>query len=93
MPAEDDPIEQVTAATQRALDGNLARHAGKLAEQGKLFVRDRLDLLLDPGSFIEDALLANTSATDLPADGVVTGTGTVDGRHVVVVANDPTSRP
>ncbi len=39
---------------------------------------------------MEDALLANSAAEDLPADGVVTGAGTVDGRPVCVVANDPT---
>ncbi|MEO6988716.1 MAG: acyl-CoA carboxylase subunit beta [Aquihabitans sp.] len=70
--------------------GNLAKVGDKLERQGKLFVRDRLDLLLDAGSFVEDALLANTSATDLPADGVVTGVGRVEGRAVCVVANDPT---
>jgi len=75
---------------QRALVGNLHKEAGKLAAQGKLFVRERLALLLDPGSFVEDALLANTMVADLPADGVVTGVGTVEGRPVCVVANDPT---
>ncbi|HEY5153309.1 MAG TPA: acyl-CoA carboxylase subunit beta [Acidimicrobiales bacterium] len=74
----------------RALQGNLERGAAKLAEQGKLFVRDRLALLLDPDSFVEDGLLANSLAEDLPADGVVTGIGTVDGRAVCVMANDPT---
>jgi acetyl-CoA carboxylase carboxyltransferase component len=82
--------EQLAAAAKRALAGNLARGAEKLAQQHKLFVRDRLDLLLDPGSFVEDGLLANAMADDLPADGVVTGTGTVDGRTVCVMANDPT---
>ncbi len=53
-------------------------------------MRDRLALLLDEGSFVEDALLANTAAEDLPADGVVTGVGRVDGRPVCVMANDPT---
>ncbi|MCB1259447.1 MAG: acyl-CoA carboxylase subunit beta, partial [Acidimicrobiales bacterium] len=77
-------------ATARALEGNLAKVGDKLAQQGKLFVRERLDLVLDPGSFVEDALLANAAADDLPADGVVTGTGTVDGRPVCVMANDPT---
>ena len=81
---------ELSKRTERALAGNLHKEAEKLARQGKLFVRDRLALLLDDGSFIEDALLANTSAADLPADGVVTGTGTVDGRPVAVVANDPT---
>ena len=86
-----NPID-VAAATERARQGNLAKEGAKLARQGKLFVRDRLALLLDEGSFVEDALLANALAPmgDLPADGVVTGTGTIDGRAVCVMANDPT---
>jgi acetyl-CoA carboxylase carboxyltransferase component len=88
--AEPTAADRVAAAAERALAGNLAKVGDKLERQGKLFVRDRLDLLLDPGSFVEDALLANTSATDLPADGVVTGVGTIDGRPVCVMANDPT---
>ncbi len=67
-----------------------AAAAAKLAAQGKLHPRARLDLLLDPGSFVEDGLLANALAGGLPADGVITGRGTVDGRAVLVVANDPT---
>ena len=84
--------DQLAAAAQRALQGNLAKEGEKLARQGKLFVRQRLDLLLDPGSFVEDGLLVNVMAPagDLPADGVVTGTGTIDGRPVAVMANDPT---
>ncbi|HEX9969702.1 MAG TPA: acyl-CoA carboxylase subunit beta [Acidimicrobiales bacterium] len=82
--------DAIAAATRRALEGNLAKEGEKLARQGKLFVRDRLGLLLDEGSFVEDGLLANATATDLPADGVVTGRGTVDGRPVCVMANDPT---
>jgi acetyl-CoA carboxylase carboxyltransferase component len=74
----------------RALAGNLAKEGEKLARQRKLFVRDRIALLVDKGSFVEDGLLANTAAADLPADGVVTGLGRVDGRAVYVVANDPT---
>ena len=74
----------------RARAGNLHREAEKLARQGKLFVRDRLGLLFDDATFVEDGLLANTLATDLPADGVVTGHGRVAGRAALVVANDPT---
>ena len=60
-------------------------------EQNKLFVRDRLALLLDSADdFVEDGLLVNALAGDLPADGVVTGVGQVDGRPVAVMANDPT---
>jgi acetyl-CoA carboxylase carboxyltransferase component len=80
----------VGKAAERALQGNLHKEAEKLARQHKLFVRERLALLLDEGSFVEDGLLANAAATDLPADGVVTGIGRVDGRPVCVVANDPT---
>ena len=82
--------ERVAHITERALAGNLAKGADKLAEQGKLFVRDRLALLLDDGSFVEDGLLANALADNLPADGVVTGVGRVDGRPVCVMANDTT---
>ena len=82
--------ERVAEFTERALAGNLAKGADKLAEQGKLFVRERLALLLDEGSFVEDGLLANALADDLPADGVVTGVGRVDGRPVCVMANDTT---
>ena len=84
-----DP-DRVREATERAQRGNLEKEGEKLARQGKLFVRDRLARLLDEDSFAEDALLANALAGDLPADGVITGTGRVDGRPVCVVANDPT---
>jgi acetyl-CoA carboxylase carboxyltransferase component len=64
--------------------------AAKLAEQNKLYVRERIALLFDEDSFIEDGQLANALAGDLPADGVVTGQGLVDGRPALVIANDPT---
>ncbi len=67
-----------------------ARAAAKLEAQHKLYVRDRIALLLDHGSFVEDGRYANALAEGLPADGVVTGRGTVDERPVVVIANDPT---
>ena len=77
-------------ATGRGLAGGPARHHEKSAEQGKLPVRERLALLLDDGSFAEEALLANWDQDGLGADGVVTGVGEVDGRPVAVMANDPT---
>jgi len=51
-------------------------------------VRDRLAVLFDPGSFVEDGLLASAAGGALPADGVVTGVGRVDGRPVAVIAHD-----
>ncbi|MFN2466236.1 MAG: acyl-CoA carboxylase subunit beta [Candidatus Dormibacteria bacterium] len=74
---------------QQVLAGG-QKHRQRLAEQNKLPVRERLALLLDPESFVEDGLFANVLAEDLPADGVVTGVGRVDGRPVCVMANDPT---
>jgi acetyl-CoA carboxylase carboxyltransferase component len=81
----------VTHATHDAAEHlRAARAGGDRGRLGtKLPVRERLDLLLDSGSFVEDGLLA--SALDgLPADAVVTGTGTIDGRAVAVIAHDPT---
>ncbi len=67
------------------------KYREKLREEGKLFVRDRLKLLLDPGAeFQEDWLFARSQEPDTPADGVVTGVGRVGGRTVCVMANDYT---
>jgi acetyl-CoA carboxylase carboxyltransferase component len=83
-------------AEARALAGGPERHREKAREQGKLAVRDRVGLLLDthPGtgesSFSEEALLANWNEDGLGADGVVTGVGTIEGRPVALMANDPT---
>jgi len=74
---------------ERALKGG-TRYLQKLREQNKLTARERLDILLDPGSFVEDGLFANVLADELPADGVITGLGMIDGRQVAVMANDPT---
>ena len=74
---------------EKALRGG-TRYLPKLREQNKLTARERLDILLDKDSFIEDGLFANVLADDLPADGVVTGLGMIEGRQVAVMANDPT---
>jgi methylmalonyl-CoA decarboxylase subunit alpha len=67
------------------------KYRDKLKVEGKLFVRDRLKLLLDPGSeFQEDFLFARNQEADTPADGVVTGVGAVGGRTVCIMANDYT---
>ena len=62
-------------------------------ERGKLPVRGRIDLLLDPGTaFLELSPLAAFGMYDgrVPAAGIVTGVGRVSGREVVIVANDAT---
>jgi methylmalonyl-CoA decarboxylase subunit alpha len=83
--------QSASDAARRALQGGAEKYHQKLAEQGKLFVRARLRLLLDDADgFAEDGLLASALAGDLPADAVVTGVGTVGGRPVAVMANDST---
>jgi acetyl-CoA carboxylase carboxyltransferase component len=83
-------VSDLAGATERALGGGPQRHREKAREQGKLAVRERIALLLDEGSFAEEALLANWQEDGLGADGVVTGVGEVDGRPVALMANDPT---
>jgi len=79
--------EAVHAGSQSAVEKQHAR--------GKLTARERIDLLLDPGSFTEFDELARHRAHDFGieanrpyGDGVVTGTGTVDGRPVAVFSQD-----
>ena len=85
-----ESADRLAAALQRVPSGNLHKEGEKLERQNKMFVRDRIALLCDPGTFVEDGMLANAMATDLPADGVVTGIGEIEGRPVAVMANDPT---
>src|SRR2546425_7807364 len=77
-------------ALERARAGGPERHREKSAQQGKLPVRERVDRLVDAGSFAEEALLANWEQDGFGADGVVTGMATIGGRPVCVMANDPT---
>jgi acetyl-CoA carboxylase carboxyltransferase component len=81
-------MDRIKAARDRTLSPT-ERAAAKLASANKLFVRDRIDLLFDDCTFVEDGQLGNAMAADLPADGVVTGRGLVQGRPALVVANDP----
>src|SRR3954471_14564595 len=73
--------------------GGGQRYVQRHRDQGKLFVRERVDKLLDPGSpFVELSALAAWDVYDneAPGAGLVTGVGRVAGREVVVVANDAT---
>ena len=70
--------------------GGAPKYHEQNTAKGKLFVRDRLALLFDNGEYVEDALFANCEREGLPADGVVTATGKVNGRTVCVMANDST---
>jgi acetyl-CoA carboxylase carboxyltransferase component len=81
-------MDGIGAARDRTL-APTGRAAAKLASANKLYVRERIDLLFDDCTFVEDGQLANAMAVDLPADGVVTGRGLVQERPALVVANDP----
>ena len=87
MALDEDALEQLR---KRALAGGGERYHAANAAKGKLFARERIALLVDEGSFVEDGLLANTLADGLAADGVVTGAATIDGRPVRLMANDST---
>ncbi|GAI05613.1 unnamed protein product, partial [marine sediment metagenome] len=63
-------------------------------KQGKLTARERIDMLLDKGTFREIGMFAksrNTAYKEVPADGVVTGYGEIDGRKVYIFSQDFTS--
>jgi acetyl-CoA carboxylase carboxyltransferase component len=84
---------EVRALEDRVRQGGGPTKVAKLHAQGKLSARERVAALLDPNSrFVEVGLLVAYDQYDgqAPAAGVVTGIGSVHGRPVVVVANDPT---
>ncbi len=83
-------MTEFAKALEAALAGGPQRHHEKTAEQGKLPVRERVERLVDQGSFAEEGLLANWDQEGLGADGVLTGLATIDGRRVALMANDPT---
>jgi acetyl-CoA carboxylase carboxyltransferase component len=88
--AECDDLRALLA---RVREGGSAKAREKHAARGKLFVRERIERLLDPGSpFLELSPLAGHELypKPAPAAGVVTGIGRVHGHEVMVVANDAT---
>jgi propionyl-CoA carboxylase beta chain len=94
-----DPIEhrleQLGKLKEEALHAGSPAAIERQHERGKLTARERLDLLLDPGSFVELDMLARHRAhgfgienTRPLTDGVITGWGTIDGRKVLVFSQD-----
>ncbi|MFL5371024.1 MAG: carboxyl transferase domain-containing protein, partial [Myxococcales bacterium] len=82
--------EKIKGELRRIEKGGAPKYHQKNAETGKLFARERVRLLLDEGSFLEDGVLANALDPELPADGVITGLGKIGGRLVALMANDST---
>ena len=86
-------LDELRVHTTTARLGGGAKAQARHREQNKLFVRDRIDKFLDPGSpFLEIGALAAHGMYEgaAPSAGVVTGIGRVHGREVMIVANDAT---
>ena len=88
-------IEELNRRLAAAEQGGGAERIRKQHEAGKLTARERIELLLDAGSFVEvDALVTHRcrdfgmERVSIPGDGVVCGYGTIDGRLVYVFAQD-----
>jgi propionyl-CoA carboxylase beta chain len=89
------PASLLDELNAKALAGGGAERVKKQHEGGKLTARERIDLLLDPGSFVELDRFVTHRCNDFGmekqvvlGDGVVTGYGTVDGRKLFVFAQD-----
>lgn len=75
---------------EKILSGGEAKAHEKNKASGKYFARERIEKLIDKGSWIEEGLFANCEAGNLPADGVITGFAKVNGISVGILANDST---
>ncbi|MFC1869642.1 acyl-CoA carboxylase subunit beta [Chloroflexota bacterium] len=84
-------IKKLKELKQAALFGGGKAKIEALHQKGKLSARERLDLLLDPGSFSELHMLLG-HAEGRAGEGVITGHGTVEGRPVAVFSQDTTVR-
>ena len=90
-----DMLERLEARRAQARLGGGERRIAAQHGRGKLTARERIELLLDQGSFEEFDMFVEHRSTDfgmeqtkIPCDGVVTGWGTVNGRTVFVFAKD-----
>ncbi len=95
MPDPRELLEQLRHRQSLAEQGGGAARIAQQHRKGKLTARERLDLLLDEGSFVELDRFVTHRSTDfgldrqvVPGDGVVTGYGRVDGRLVYVFSQD-----
>ena len=86
-------VADLRAKTERAAQGGDEQARAKHQGRGKLLPRERVRLLLDPGSpFLELSALAALGlyGDEAPGAGIITGIGRVSGRECVIVANDAT---
>ena len=87
-----EKLADLRARLEKAQDPGSERARAKRDEAGRTTPRQRINRLLDPGSFVEIGALGRTpDEPDAPySDGVVTGYGRIDGRPVAVYAHDKT---
>ena len=85
----EERIKKLREAKELAALGGGQEKIAREHEKGKLTARERIDLLLDPGSFNEFGMLVKYRL-GAPGDGVVTGHGTIDGRRVCIFSHDAT---
>jgi acetyl-CoA carboxylase carboxyltransferase component len=95
MTTFDDLNKQLREKKELYAQGGGEKYVQRQREQGKLLARERIDYLLDQDSFIEVGALAHAQHPavrdrHMPADGVITGYGTIEGRRVVLAAYDYT---
>lgn len=83
-------MDELKKRIESIKEGGQEKYHERNRENGKLFVRDRLEKLFDDGIDVEEAFFANCADDTLPSDGVVTGIGTINGQKVCVLANDST---
>ena len=95
MGITEEHLERVAAKRHAVSDAGREAAVAKQHGRGKLTARERIAAILDPGSFRETGQLVEpmrdtelTSTLQAPADGVVTGTGTIDGRPVCIISDD-----
>ena len=93
--AGEDRITELRQRREKALLGGGKERIEAQHQKGKLTARERVQLLLDAGSFVETDMFVEHRTTDfdmdkkrVPGDGVVTGHGTIDGRTVFVFSQD-----
>ncbi len=85
----EEQIRKLREAKAIAALGGGAKKIAREHQKGKLTARERIDLLLDPGSFNEFNMLVKYRI-GAPGDGIVTGHGTIDGRVVCLFSHDAT---
>ncbi len=87
-----DKLADLKARKDEALNAGSERSIQRQHDQGKMLARERIDYLLDPGSFNELDMLARTRSPEAASrpytDGVITGWGTIDGRKVFLFSQD-----